>query len=499
MADELNFQVQAKGFDSYLYGIIPNNQAIAAGAFSVSMQQVRNIEKVETPAFAKVVYNMEGTNELPSTNGTDIPTDPALATAAQNIYSLGSGVAGTFTTSNFFGAMSGLPYPLKNIYDNIKILETTNLKTIYQNLYLAVTWQQATATYSGSTFTYTNRGGGYGRGGVAAPTVTVGGNPATAIIGTDPNNIATYGKIVSITYSGGAGVVVIDPPPGSGWPAMNTVVQGYIDQANAEILSIKNATQNSIRVNLLNTYWNVTGTALKHEQRARFHAITPVPIPYNSRIGSSLTVFVDAIPGYASSTEPNMAVQTLENITDRTTVGGQSVVAMLREQRNKERLAEVGIELDNNIPDTLDIEQEKQLMLNGTIPGALEGISSVSTNIDGNVSTPIYTIPANPTCPQPYNYYDNGLKIITGNYVPGGIQPILNGDPNPIVNPNSPSGPGVDPAAPINPFVINQNVNTFPAPTVNSDYTGSTLCPSTYSVNEAVDNVVACNCDCWVK
>jgi hypothetical protein len=133
MADELNFQVQAKGFDSYLYGIIPNNQAIAAGAFSVSMQQVRNIEKVETPAFAKVVYNMEGTNELPSTNGTDIPTDPALATAAQNIYSLGSGVAGTFTTSNFFGAMSGLPYPLKNIYDNIKILETTNLKTIYQN------------------------------------------------------------------------------------------------------------------------------------------------------------------------------------------------------------------------------------------------------------------------------------------------------------------------------------------------------------------------------
>ena len=54
MADELNFQIPQQGFDSYLYGIIPDDQAVLAGAFSVSMQQVRNIDKIDIEQFAQV-------------------------------------------------------------------------------------------------------------------------------------------------------------------------------------------------------------------------------------------------------------------------------------------------------------------------------------------------------------------------------------------------------------------------------------------------------------
>ena len=493
MANDLNYQPAPKGFSSYLTGIIPQDQAVAAGAFGRAMLQIRNIENVDAIPFAKVVHSMENTNELTDVNGTNKPTDESLADAGLEKQALGGGVYGTYTTSNYFGAMSGLPYPWKNIYDNVKSLETLNLKSIYQNLYLAITWKQAAATYDGTTFTYSDKGGGYGRDGVSAPTVTVGGNTATAIIGTDPNDLSTYGKIVSITYTGAAGAVVIDAPPGSGWPAMNAVVQGYIDQANAEIASIKNQSNNN-QVSILNTNWDITGIALKQEQRARYNTIEPVDIPYNNRFAPTPTAFntfVDSIPNFASNTEPHMVAQTLENITDRNTVGGQSIVAMMRQERNQQRLAEVGIDLDNNIPDKLDIDLQKQLLLNGTLCGAVEGIQSPNGCV--------YTIPSNADCPKPYNYYDDGkLKTITS-YTSGSIQPILDGNDNPIVNQNAPAGPGVSPPNPINPFVINQNVNTFPSPNINSDYTTSTLCPATYSTNEAIDKVTECNCDCWVK
>ncbi|NDB83229.1 MAG: hypothetical protein EB127_10955 [Alphaproteobacteria bacterium] len=148
MADELNFQVPREGYDSYLYGIIPDDQAVLAGAFSTSMQQVRNLDKVSLPDFAKVAFSIESTLGLPLTAGTDIPTDTPLTTAAKIKTALGSGIYGTYTTSNFFGAMSGLPYPWVNLYDKIKELETSTLRTIYQNLYLAVKWEQATATWN---------------------------------------------------------------------------------------------------------------------------------------------------------------------------------------------------------------------------------------------------------------------------------------------------------------------------------------------------------------
>jgi hypothetical protein len=34
--------------------------------------------------------------------------------------------------------------------------------------------------------------------------------------------------------------------------------------------------------------------------------------------------------------------------------------------------------------------------------------------------------------------------------------------------------------------------------TLNSAYTSSVLLPSTLSVQEAIDEVIKCNCDCWM-
>jgi hypothetical protein len=75
ITDGTNYSEIPVGFGSYLYNIIPFAEAVAAGAFSYSLQQVRNIKYCEIVAFAQVVRSMETTAGLPLTNGTDIPVD----------------------------------------------------------------------------------------------------------------------------------------------------------------------------------------------------------------------------------------------------------------------------------------------------------------------------------------------------------------------------------------------------------------------------------------
>ena len=453
-----NIQPIPQGFGSYLDGIMPSDIAKAAGAFSVSMQQIKNISSIPIEKFAQVVNSLETTKGL-NVNGSNVPTDTTLADQGLNLIALGNGPYGTYTMSNFLGCMSGLPYIGINIRQLIQQLETTNLYTIYNNLYLAVTWEQATATWNGTTFTYTNRGGGY----ATAPTVTVGGNPATATIGTDSNNISTFGRIVSISYSGIAGSVIIDPPPGGGWPTMNTTVQTYIDAANAEIASIKNT--QPARAQQLITNWELTGTLLSTEQRAIATGMSlQVPLatagdrePTIAGYPTTQYTFVDSIPNYAIFTQPHMYSQTLEAISDYNTVGGRSIVAMLRESRNQARLQEAGIPLDNNIDNKLTKNQESQLIGNGTLAGSVP--ATLATDIGS---------------PDPYGYYDP----IDDRYYSDGVAIDI--------------GQANEPGS----FAGSRYQNLI-SPELSVIYTSDILLPATYSVQEAIDEVIRCNCDCW--
>lgn len=540
MADELNFQLPESGFGSYAYGVIPDDQAVLAGAFAASMGQIRNIQSVDLQRFAQVVYSIETNFGLPLTNGTDVPADQFLIDAALTKTALGSGLYGTYTMSDFIGTMSGLPHPVESIYNGIKELETTKLRNIYQELYLAVQWEGATATIQYTTgsevdyvdpgpppttyykwywqitgITLTDNGGGYGRGGAPAPNITItGGSGATATctIGTDPSSVGSngsglYGRLTSVTltYAGtkvyyatgqassSPGPVPSPPlaqiqcPPtatlavdssgnkatgGSntafgtaGWPGMNSVVQAYITQGNDEIYAIQTNAANFDKANVLNTNWNITGTSLKIEQRSRYIAIPPVPVPYDKWLNlypTALYVFADSVPAFAEETLPHMAAQTLENIVDFCSVAGQSLVGKMRESRNESRLQEVGINLDNNIPAEINPVQEQLLMTNGTVPGAADGVPSPTGEQ--------YTLPpwpSNKECagpevaPQPKTYFDPnlpGLRTVV-NTVPGSVLPILKVT---SLGPNdNGTGPPVD-GVPIPVVVVNNEVPVGP-------------------------------------
>jgi hypothetical protein len=131
------------GFGSYLDGILPTDIATAAGAFAVSMQQIRNVSSIPIEKFAQIVTSIETIAGL-SINSTNVPVDTTLVTESLPLIALGSGPFGTYTMSDFFGCMTGLPYIGIDINGLMNTIETPTLYDIYNQIYLAVTWQQAT-------------------------------------------------------------------------------------------------------------------------------------------------------------------------------------------------------------------------------------------------------------------------------------------------------------------------------------------------------------------
>jgi hypothetical protein len=248
---------------------------------------------------------------------------------------------------------------------------------------------------------------------------------------------------------------------------MNNAITYYIGLANTEIVNIKNS--QPARAQQLITNWEKTGTILSIEQRAIATGMSlqvPLADPVEDReptlAGYPTTQysFVDSIPRYAKFTQPHMYSQTLEAISNLNTVGGRSIVAMLREARNQARLQEAGIPLDNNIENKLTNAQEAQLIANGILPNS----------VPAGDGTFVDTVPASLQTDNYYNtkpnYEGNGEAIDTGQ----------------AIEPGSFAG---------------SRYRSLIPPELSSVYASDVLLPSTYSIQEAIDEVIRCNCDCW--
>jgi hypothetical protein len=95
-------------------------------------------------------------------------------------------------------------------------------------------------------------------------------------------------------------------------------------------------------------------------------------------------------------------------------------------------------------------------------------------------STTATTLPAYPANVSSTGYYntDNGVYYVTTNNSIG--SPLDTGTP---AIPGSLGGSQYQKLIPVN---------------LNPYYTSGILLPATYSVSEAIEQVVTCNCDCWV-
>lgn len=126
--------LSSTGYGTRLRNIMPEAMAYACDAFSVSMQQIKNIKNMNIEKFSQVVANLECVTGL-DVGASNTPTNVAIATAASSAVALGTGPNGTYTTCDFFGAMSGESYQWSKLQGLIQSLQTSNLATIYSNIY----------------------------------------------------------------------------------------------------------------------------------------------------------------------------------------------------------------------------------------------------------------------------------------------------------------------------------------------------------------------------
>ena len=217
-----------------------------------------------------------------------------------------------------------------------------------------------------------------------------------------------------------------------------TQLQGWIDNANSEILRIRNESNSADVSKLLDLYYTF-GIKLLKEQNARTLALPNI---------ESLTTtvrdmygFMGLLNQYSQETEQNGPAQVLESISDITTLGGNSLIGSMREIRNAYRLGLTGAEQDNSV-DNIPL----------TLPKKTESVP---------------TFPADPTQPLVTEGPLVGVVAITGA----------------ATTPGSLAGSQETTLIPTNLDVFN--------------IANTPLLPSVINPKDAVQSVIDCNCDCW--
>lgn len=484
------------GIGERLKNILPADIAYACDAFSISMLQIRNIQNMNIEKFSQVVANLETMKGLNGINGTSVPTNVGLSNSAIPLIAKGTGKNGLYTFCDYFGCMTDLKYPWQTLQGQISNLQTSTLYSIYEQLYLAVSWQPATISlilqpsftppgnpqrYVVSGVALTGGGGGYGRGGAGAPVIIISnGAIATCVIGTDPNNISTFGKVISVTLlsqgtptdapitatiqSPPLSTPGVNSPPGtSPFPTLDGVILGYISSANNEIASIQ-AAKSTLASETNDIYSNIFGTGLKKEEDARALAL-PTLADLQSDVSDTL-IFVDSIQNYSKETEVCMTAQVLDNISDYATIGGNSLVGSLREARNGFRLALTGAEQDNKINGTAEEEIVNKLPRPNN--------TTISENPIGGIT--------NPVIPGPWQ--TNPDPALPGQY--GLTYPQSPG----LSNIPIPTGASIVPGSfggSDESTIIPDNFSIYIVPP------GSSVLTPT----ESIESVILCNCDCW--
>jgi hypothetical protein len=190
---------------------------------------------------------------------------------------------------------------------------------------------------------------------------------------------------------------------------------------------------------------------------------------------------------------------------------------MMREARNQARLAQAGISLDNNISDSIPAIENKTLLANGSInntpPAQLSQVDCTTGN----------EITANPYGfynPENNNYYVTNPAYLGAGGAGGGSGAggggsggneggsgaggnnstgsgwTGDGQTGGGSTPALPSAVDVGDATALGSFAGSPYTNIIPA-NLNVLYTSKNLLPSTYTIPEAIDEVIRCNCDCW--
>ena len=277
--------------------IVPSDQALAAKAIQVSLQQIKNVSSLTLPQLATAFSNMETTRDLPAISALQQAVPASVAAFYATDYATGTGPNGTLVLTDLLGAAVGIPYTS----------DLTNVTTTINSMNTAGIFGTLIVTYTRMTDTV--------------------------------NGVYNVGNI---------GNVVIPPGPGAGsYGNRDAALNALISNAASEVSGIQSAYP-AQSGNLNTNFTNMAASLSLERTNLSLATIDIGTLPTTGR--GPIMGFVQNLPNYGLNTEENGPSQFLETVADLNSQGGQAIVACLREGRNAAFLNAVNIGLDTSIP-----------------------------------------------------------------------------------------------------------------------------------------------------
>lgn len=298
-----------------LSNIIPADQAAANQAWIRSFYQVKNITGTTLPKFAASTAELESNSGLGDINALTTPIPPAAASTVTSTLATGTGPNDTLTIYDFLGTAAGWPYTenMNDVIGNINYLDNQGaLELLIQSsngLYATMT-SVLNGTWAGTD------GSIYW---VDIPT----GYPATG------NYVAATANLAIDSAFGDTNGLI-----STGNVIFETIQTDYPDNVGNINTGYGNMANQIAREDINRTNAGVDFTILQGNNRS---AIMSLATNLHS-IGTDVS--------WHGPAEFFAAVSNIQNI------GGQAVIASMREGRNIKSLAKSGVPTDTQLKTT---------------------------------------------------------------------------------------------------------------------------------------------------
>jgi hypothetical protein len=295
-----------------LQQIIPADQALANKSLSVALAQINGISTTTLPAFAAAVAATETTKDLPLISALTEAVPPSVADYYASTLAVGSGSNGTIQTVDIIGLAGGW-------VATDAFVQTTQLFSTMDLTYLTLIYQTMTNVYNGT----------YGDPQLG-PVVIPLGLPAAG----------TYNAVTQPNPSPPPADIVTQTAASVAFSALNPLVI-------AEVANL--VSKYPDQTNQLNTLF--TDMALQINSEITLQPL--VNLNYaNLRANDSNSVygFVQSLPDLGLQTQVGGMAWFLEAMADLSNLGGEAVIACLRQGRNQAALSAANLYTNTKIP-----------------------------------------------------------------------------------------------------------------------------------------------------
>jgi hypothetical protein len=290
-----------------LQQIIPADQALANKALSVALGQINGLSNIDLRTFGATVTALETTKDLPLISALTEAVPASVANYYTSTLGNGGGVNGDVRVVDVVGLAGGwiATEAFARTVTIFATIDLTALTAIYQ--------QMADAA-----------NGNFGN--VTAGPLTIPSGPAAG------------------TYNG---VVNPSPPPAYDPTSLQLAQAALTSAALVEIANLQAAYPEQTAE--LNDLWNSMA-----EQVVLEDTLQPlVNLNYGDLIANdrtSIYSFIYSLPTYGTETKEGGTAWLIEAMADLGTLGGEAIVACLREGRNQVALSNAGIATNSQIP-----------------------------------------------------------------------------------------------------------------------------------------------------